>query len=332
MMNQPSKINAGSTCHGLPGRKGTGSMPVARAGITGSMPVARGVRRRAFTLAEILVVVAILALLIGVVYKGGSTLMNNAKARDTEALIKTLMAAVEAYKLEVNDSNIPYMKDVYLGNPPDSVYLFDRAGLPLPDCSPYSPANPCTLRLVSASSSAVAPPGLKDVRNPSNGQLQPLARSTMRHEDIRALVLSIRLRSPKAAEILDRIDPRFKVAGEVAYDPGDGSAPIPLDYYADSWGIPLEYFSMCTGELDPDPRRQVAKRILHLNNGSPLIVSYGPNGPDQISADFMGTYGDTTIVGDMYDNNVDMRINHELNHDNVYSDPAVIDRLRRGGP
>lgn len=323
MMNQPSTINAGSTCHGLPDRQ-----------FTGKMPAARGVRRRAFTLAEVLVVVAILALLIGVVYKGGSTLMNNAKARDTEALIKTLMAAVEAYKLEVNDSNIPYMKDIYMGNPPDSVYLFDRAGLSLPDCSPYASATPCTLRLVSASSSAIVPPGLSDVRNPSNGQLQPLARSTMRHEDIRALVLAIRLRSPKAAEILDRIDPRFKVAGEVAYNPGDGTTPIPLDYYADAWGTPLEYFSMCTGDADPDPRRQAARRILHLNNGTPLIASYGPNGPDQLSADFFNTptYGDTTIVGDMYDNNVDMMINHELNHDNIYSDPVIIDRLRRGGP
>ena len=60
----------------------------------------------------------------------------------------------------------------------------------------------------------------------------------------------------------------------------------PLTYYVDSWGTPIDYFSTCsaTGDAAADyvprvnARRDASTAFVHLNDGLPLLVSYGPDG------------------------------------------------------
>lgn len=180
-----------------------------------------------------------------------------------------------------------------------------------------------------------------DMRD-SAGQLSGLDPTKLMHGDVRAMVLAMRLRSPKASEILDRIDARFKRSGgdEGLFfdsDPGGTGDEIPLDYYVDAWGTPLEYYatgtrSACTSTTY---REAAANFILHKSNLYPVLVSYGPNGPDQLSKEFMDTFGDTTIVGDFWNQPVPSTtqtglVNHELNHDNIYSVDGLKERLRTG--
>lgn len=292
--------------------------------------------RRAFSLVEIMVVIGILALLIGIVFKGGGALITRAKVRDTEALLKSLNQALQAYASDVNQVRIPCVKDIYGGFPPDNIYVFDEIGVNL-GCASGN------VVMVSGTSNAdIKPdlPGLIDQRA-SSGALQTLAQQELKHGDMRAMVLAMRLRSPKASQILDRIDARFKrsqvdePAMGAFFDPGDGTAQIYLDYYVDAWGTPLEYFSYKDGNLALSPRDRASARIVLASGGVPVIASYGPNGPDQLSSDFMATYQDTTIVGDYWTLPVPSAtqlglVNHESNDDNIYSADGLKERLRTG--
>jgi len=289
---------------------------------------------RAFSLVEIMVVIGILALLIGIVFKGGGAMITRAKVRDTEAMIKTLKQAIEAYESEVNQQRVPCVSDLYRNSPPDNLYVFDKNGADL-DCPKTSGG---IVKMVTDLSAATVTPGLNDLRA-SSGELQGLSPANKKHGDIRAMVLAMRLRSPKASEILDRIDPRFKRSGaadNAFFDPGDGTDLIALDYYVDAWGSPLEYFCMCS--FDPasaTPRDAASTMIVHRSNTRPVLVSYGPDGPDQLSKEFMDTFGDTTIVGDFWSlpdgtKTMDGLINHELNNDNIYSTDGLKEKLRTG--
>ena len=287
---------------------------------------------------EILVVIAILALLMGIVFKGGSALIARAKVRDTEALFKTLTQAIDAYKSEVNQSRIDNADNAFVGAPPDHPHVFQMGGTTVAGCSNLAFTRRGQLKQNNA---VLADGALEDVRA-SSGWLTVRDPSSLKHGDIRAMVLAMRLRSPKASEILDRIDPRFVRSGAadgLIFDPDPSVTgdEIPLDYYVDAWGNALEYFATCpcNPTAPKTPREQAAIFIFHENNLYPVLASYGPNGSDQLSKDFMDTAGDTTIVGDFWSlpdgtNTRDGLINDELNSDNIYSAEGLKEKLRTG--
>jgi prepilin-type N-terminal cleavage/methylation domain-containing protein len=309
------------------------NQPVARH--AGRVRLPRGGGRRAgFSLAEMLVVIAIIGILLAVVFRGGSALLRSSKARDTEALLAKLNLALDEYRREVDHSRIPNSMALFNKFPPDDLRVFERLRCPaivggceirmrntgqfVLDGSSRVPGTDCSTR---AAATAVC-------RTP--GELL--------HADIRAMVLSMRLFSPKASKILDSIDPVYwqETDQRLIYnpDPSDNSVqPIQLDVLVDAWGNPLEYFStcICNPNRPIGPRERTSNAFVHENNDGAILVSYGADGADQLSSDIFSTEGDTTLVADFfaeYSQNGAGAVNHPFNTDNLYSSEYFANRIR----
>ncbi len=286
---------------------------------------------------EILVVISILALLFGIAFRGGSSVMTSGKIKDTEALLATLDQAIVAYQEDVSYARVQNAGKVFGTFPPDNLYVFDNSTEP-------GGATICGLQVVMARKGATIPEDLTDERGP-DGHLSGAGPDDLRHGDMRALVLAMRLRSPKASAILDRIDSRFLVSGRDETDlvPGTGcifnptgdpkeTDTISLDYYVDSWGVPIEYyatrvFTACK------TRDKASAAFVAANNGQYLLVSYGPDGEEQLSRESLAS-GDSTLVGDYFDtigeagpDGYDELINNVLNQDNIYSSDTFKKRM-----
>jgi prepilin-type N-terminal cleavage/methylation domain-containing protein len=310
------------------------NQPVARH--AGRVRLPRGGGRRAgFSLAEMLVVIAIIGILLAVVFRGGSALLRSSKARDTEALLAKLNLALDEYRREVDHSRIPNSMALFNKFPPDDLRVFvgaSGASLPIVGGCEISMRNTGAFVLDGGSAS------LGDLLDPrgSDGSLQ--RPDQLLHADIRAMVLSMRLFSPKASKILDSIDPVYwqETDQRLIYnpDPSDNSVqPIQLDVLVDAWGNPLEYFSTCIcGTQAPIfPRERTSNAFVHENNDGAILVSYGADGADQLSSDIFSTEGDTTLVADFiaeYIQNGAGAVNHPFNTDNLYSSEYFANRIR----
>ena len=70
-----------------------------------------------------------------------------------------------------------------------------------------------------------------------------------------------------------------------------------------------------------------------MNGGQPIIMSYGPNGKDQLTKDAMEPNAIASLVGD-FEEEVPGKPHHvidnPLNDDNVYSNPALKEKLAKG--
>ncbi|MCA9253525.1 MAG: prepilin-type N-terminal cleavage/methylation domain-containing protein [Phycisphaerales bacterium] len=278
-------------------------------------------RRSGFTLIEIIVAVAVLAILIGVAFKGVTALTESAKVQETEGLLKALSQAIDAYKLEVKQSRAGggSVGALYNGAPPDNFDVFTPTGANLAGFN---------VKLVKGNPNAL---DLADPRDSSTGVLAGF--NQRRYGDVRAMVLAMRLWSPKASEILDGINEKYRVnEGNLVYDPNDGTDSIPLIHYVDAWGTPIEYYSVCTAINSPDPRERTAFSLVHNSNAEPVLVSYGPDGPEQFSSDIFGDsgFGDTSLVSDFNGGCAGCtvgKIDNALNQDNVYSSETIKDRM-----
>lgn len=296
-------------------------------------------RARAFTLVEILVVIAIIGILLAIVFKGGTALVENARKRDTQALLAKLDLAIDEYRREVDTSRIPQAMQVFNNVPPDDLRVFETAAQPQPPT-----IGGCDLRMRNQGKfllggSAIANlNGLFDARD-SDGRVKNA--DHLLHADIRALVLAIRLNSPKAKVILDSIDPKYWGEPDEGfeYQPGtDPSVRIRLDYLVDGWGNPLEYFSTCICEESAGltPRERVSNAFVHENNDGPVIVSYGADGSEQFAADRLALEKDaSSMIADYYEELKSAGrgvINNPLNSDNVYSSDFFANRVRQTQP
>ena len=303
--------------------------------------------RTAFTMIELLVVVAVIAILLGAIIAGGSALISKAKASDTRALFQTLALAVEQFKDDAPTAKVAGYTARYANYPPDELEVFSAA-----DGIPPSGANllGTGARLEDESDTVLSSP-----------------LDAVEHRDVKAMVLAVRLFSAAGAEILDQVDERFRRRGQTAtglaeyYDRdqtgSNNSFREPLIYYVDSWGTPIEYYATnlpgpsgsadvdtdrLTGDPAKDPypgypepgaRRIASTAFVAANNGVPLFVSYGSDGEDQFAEDFIAdaTIGQTQLVWDFNDDYVggalDRAINHKLNADNVYSSPDLAAKL-----
>jgi type II secretory pathway pseudopilin PulG len=281
-------------------------------------------RRRlgAFTLVELLVVLGIIALLIALVVAGGAHLAQRSKVRDTEALLSSLNQALDAFAADKPFARVPAATGLnpnaqvpsarYGDYPPDELMAFDCQ---LPGTGP--PGYVLLVTPVGGNYPRVTVPTLP------SGKPQPDVNSQ------RAMVLAIRLRSPSAAAILDRVPDRFRAqlaaGGEVYQADASDAVGTPLVYYVDAWGQPIEYYSTRVAGSSSPARDKLSAMLVSLNNSRPVLMSYGPNGADQLSGD----YGNQTLLADF---SADGKIDENLNQDNVYSSDSLRERVARGAP
>ena len=70
--------------------------------------------------------------------------------------------------------------------------------------------------------------------------------------------------------------------------------------------------------------------MIALNKGKPIVMSYGPDGRDQLTEDAMmppaGTLA-ASLIGDFEDNH---RVDDRFNQDNIYADPELKRKLATG--
>jgi type II secretory pathway pseudopilin PulG len=175
-----------------------------------------------------LVVIAIIGILLAVVFRGGSALLRSSKARDTEALLAKLNLALDEYRREVDHSRIPNSMALFNKFPPDDLRVFvgaSGASLPIVGGCEISMRNTGAFVLDGGSAS------LGDLLDPrgSDGSLQ--RPDQLLHADIRAMVLSMRLFSPKASKILDSIDPVYwqETDQRLIYNPRPVGQQCPAD-------------------------------------------------------------------------------------------------------
>ena len=146
------------------------------------------------------------------------------------------------------------------------------------------------------------------------------------------MALSIRLFTPEASALLDRIDTQYRRPphNEAEFfdrDTSDGPTAAPQDepltYFVDAWGSPFEYYSSLSVADGATDREKTSTFFHGVNRGRALLVSNGPTGA---SPHFANPETRVTLVTDLNDQTPGV-IDNPLNADNVYIDDTLKDRM-----
>jgi hypothetical protein len=281
-------------------------------------------------------VIAILAVLIGAVVAVTGSVMANAKTRQTKAVMLNLEQAIEQFKEDAPLSRIKDYRDRYHGYPADELEPFMTSG-----ADGGIPAEGKT-RIADRRSIAIGSDA--DLEMPTTGR-DVGGRTAVPAASIKAMALTIRLYSPAGAAILDEISPKYRKAPgpEEFFDRnGNGQLDVgdePLIYFVDAWGTPFDYFAAdpvdkANAPSDPqEDRLKASEFLIKRNRGKPLLVSYGPDGPEQCASDFISEFGQTDLVADYKGgepyNGEPKVIDSPFNEDNIYLDETLEERLRK---
>lgn len=286
---------------------------------------ARCLPQPAFTLVELLVTLGILAILITIVITIGGSAFGGAQKNETQAVLLNLQAAIEQFRQDAplrrvtNNQQKPVYVNRYGDDPCDELNGFLRSGgnagvpvLPGHGTRPFLGPGGASARL----------------------HLPPAGLSAVRSSDFKALALVIKLYTPEAAAMLDRIEGRYRktLPNPVEFFDRNGNDSLdmddePLFSFVDSWGNPIEYFATRNIVLD-DKREKASKAFVEANLGKPLLVSYGPNGREQIAQ--LPANTTSPIVEDFAEMGPgEHKVDQPLNADNVYPDDALNERLTR---
>lgn len=300
----------------------------------------------AFTLIELLIVMAIIGILVTAVFFASTTLINRAKTRKTQFALKIVNDALEEFRREA-PSIITAGKGRYLSRygkyPPDELEPFTDAGIPgcAPPCGPLIPGGAAVIPKPSSDYPAML--------FYTNANAEP----EFEHRDIAAMILGIQIFGDQSSAILSDIPEDHWVDGPVdvagvplqyldrdndgKWDPTEGDEQI--RYIVDAWRVPLGYFNQrdhdhadhaATKSSNSADWNEGATEMIALNKGKPIVMSYGPDGREQLTKDAMVSPEETppaSLIGDFEDNH---RVDHRLNQDNIYADPELKRKLATG--
>jgi len=133
--------------------------------------------RSAFTLIELMVVVAVIAVLIGAIIGIGASVIAGGRARDTEAMLKTIELAVTQFQQDAPLAGVPNYNTRYADDyPPDELEAF-----------------------TDEFTSPITPPFM--MVSPGGAPLSPSSAADIQHGDIKAMALAISLYNPEACSI-----------------------------------------------------------------------------------------------------------------------------------
>jgi len=244
-----------------------------------------------------------------------------------------------------------FYTDRYGLYPPDELEVFTALGL-------RGSAAPPDSRTLAAGGAEVVAPGssaLWEAMRFYKDGVDP-AKDALENRDQAAMIVAIETLSESASSILDRIPDKNRSAGVMSADgktpalfldrPGGTSGSWdPNDhqirYILDDWAMPISYLSErdwkpVSATFKPIPSsnnseswNEASTEFIRMNGGQPIIMSYGPNGKDQLTKDAMGADAKASLVGD-FENLDDHVVNDPLNDDNVYSNPAFKEKLAKG--
>ena len=299
---------------------------------------------RAFTLVELLIVIVIIVILISAVLVASSALFTKAKVSSTQALLTVVRDAVEQFKREQTagpsiSRNAAY-RTRYGAFPPDELEVFSSA-----EVFPGGPAN----RSFAVGQAEIFPQPKYDPMKFYTIGLPP-DEQAMEHRDIAAMIVAIQDLGDASAAILDRVQDRYWLA---PLDPNDDPSVFldkngngtwdsddhQIRYIIDDWGNPLSYLAQRDWVQPPNtpPKssnhgdwNEASSTLIRLNGGQPVIMSYGPNGKEQLTQNAMGGSADVSIVGDFAGlglGSTQGKIDHLLNADNIYADPTLREKL-----
>jgi prepilin-type N-terminal cleavage/methylation domain-containing protein len=235
--------------------------------------------------------------------------------------------------------------------PPDELEVFTLLGLPGSQAPPAS--------------RTLAPGGAVIVPAPTSGQAMRFykdgdpTKDPLENRDQAAMIVAIETLSESASAILDRIPDKNRSTGALSadgttpalfLDRPDPAAGAPngawdsndhqIRLIIDDWGMPISYLAQRdwqppSGTFTPIEStnhaawNEASTELIRMNGGQPIIMSYGPNGKDQLTKDAMGDDAKASLVGD-FEYADDHVVNNPLNDDNVYSNPALKEKLAKG--
>ena len=308
--------------------------------------------RNGFTLIEIMVVIAIIVTLLGAFIVVGRTVIERGKEKETSALLQKLDMAAKEFESKKPLGKMRGYISRYENYAADELDGFSsNVMLPVPNASRSGYLSPSNAELMI-----------------NNTQATDASIAGMKYGDIKAFALAVRLFSDTGGAILDEVASKYRKAaakdnlgtiteyldrnGNNTFDAGIDE---PLDYFVDAWGTPVAYFAVhdsrvsdpynpppgCTGAADGPPgspaagdRLRASHRLVQLNNGVPLFVSYGADGPDQFSQDFFDPSRSLYEAKDLiYDYAMDdgtekkKKFDNRFNQDNVYSHEGLKERI-----
>lgn len=327
----------------------------------------RHLRRPALTLVELLIVIIVIGILVSSILVASSGFINKGRTNNTQAVLQIVADAVEEFKREQTAkptfTRAKQTKDPSKGKQPDPpatpLMYTDRYGLYPPDELEVFTSNGLPGSTGAIPPSRTLAPGGAEVHAPTQPPWSAMRfykdgtdADALENRDQAAMILAIETLSESASAILDRIPDRNRTPGPLS--PG-GNPALFLDRNRDSnwdsndhqirpiiddWGMPISYLAQrdwkatSPGFIPIDTMNhakwnEASTELIRLNGGQPIIMSYGPNGKDQLTLEAMGADAKASLVGD-FEVGADHVINDSFNDDNVYSNPALKEKLAKG--
>lgn len=314
----------------------------------------------AFTLVELLVVMVIIAVLVGSVMVASSALIAKSKTANTQAMLTVVQQAVLEFADEQNEN--PTITRARQGAGNTKVKYADR----------YGPYPPDEVEVFVGGIPGASPPGGSLAPNAAllfpepDGAYKPmkfaadlpLKERKFEFRDQVAMTVAIELYGDASASILGSIQNQYwKTLVDPATDtplvfldrgdPPDGTWTLRGDdhqvrYLVDDWGVPITYMaqrdyqsgSAVLNIISSNHKKwnEASTELIRLNRGQPIIMSYGPDGKEQLTLELMGTDAAVSLVGDFEEASAEgkHKIDHPLNADNIFPDPTLKERLAEG--